>query len=70
MPTNITLDDIKIPDEVWNEAKKIAGGLYRMNAPCAIGYGFNFNAKTKEISSGMFIDRKDELKDFEGWIKF
>jgi hypothetical protein len=60
----------KIPAKVWEEAEKIAGGLYRMNAKYAIGYGFNFNSDTKKICYGIFIHKTTELNELDGWIKF
>lgn len=63
-----------IPVKVWREAESIAGGLYRMNARTAFGYGFNFNDETKKINYGEFLFEacgdRERLPKFDGYISF
>ena len=53
------------------DAMGVAGGIYRMNAPGAVGYAFN--AGSKEVSSGEFFQRHELARvkaDYEGIILY
>ena len=56
---------MKLTQKIRNEAKRIAGGLFRMNAKGADRYGFNI--KENEIYYGefLFISQSEDRVD---WI--
>jgi hypothetical protein len=61
-----------IPQKVWREAEKIAGGIYRMNAKYADVYAFNFNEKGicyGEFMSTHLLDDLKRLPTFAGYLK-
>ncbi len=52
------------------DVKDIAGSIYRMNVPRAIGYGFDPHRLGKKIARGMFIDRGDDIRDWTYYLDF
>ena len=58
-----------IPAAVIRDALSVCGGLYRMNATGAIGYGFL--AGDKEVSVGSFLQASDpQMEEWDGVIDF
>ena len=54
---------------VIRDALKVAGSIYRMNAPYASGYGFNPHMNDKEVASGEFLSSNED-HDYTGYIDF
>ena len=48
----------KIGKALLEDVKGITGSIYTMNAPGAIGYGFDKHYTGKSIARGMFINSK------------
>ena len=58
-----------IPAAVIRGALSVCGGLYRMNATGAIGYGFT--AGDKEVLVGAFLHASDtQTEEWDGIIDF
>lgn len=59
--TNIRLKVHAIGASLKRDALGVAGGLYSMNAPYAIGYLFNPNGNNKKVYSGTFCNYWNEI---------
>ncbi len=55
------------PQKVIKEAKKIASGLFRMNAKGADRYGFSVHYNNREICYGEFLSSFEKENRFQ-WI--
>jgi len=60
----------KIGKTMLQDVKNTVGSLYRMNAPGAIGYGFDPHRLGKSIARGMFIDRLSEIPEWTYYLSF
>ncbi len=60
----------KIGASMLKDVKSVVGSMYRMNAPGAIGYGFDPHRNGKSIARGMFIDRGDKLSEWTYYLGF
>jgi hypothetical protein len=63
------MNSMKLTQKIRNEAKRIAGGLFRMNAKGADRYGFSVNKEGYrwEICYGEFLFR-GETENRVDWI--
>ena len=62
-----------IPAAVIRDALGVCGGIYRMNARHAVGYGFTIAENKKEVGCGEFLWPKETPTDdsrFDGYISF
>ena len=50
----------KIAKSLRRDATSIVNSIYRLNAPYAIGYGFDPKADGLSIARGMFLNREDD----------
>lgn len=60
----------KIGAFLLRDVKSVVGSMYRMNAPGAIGYGFDSDRYGRTIARGMFIDRGDKLSEWTYYLGF
>jgi len=64
---------MRIPAAVVRDAKRVCGGLYRMNAKHAAGYGFTVAPNGREVGHGEFLSANETPTDdgrFDGYISF
>jgi len=54
--SRVTLCNYIIPEDIWQEALEVCGGLFSMNSKGSLAYAFKMSADKKDISTGMFID--------------
>ncbi|KKN72371.1 hypothetical protein LCGC14_0411980 [marine sediment metagenome] len=60
----------KIGKTMLQDVKGVVGSIHKMNAPGAIGYGFDPHRLGKKIARGMFIDYRSEISDWTYYLDF
>ena len=60
----------KVSRRLINDVKSVAGSIYRMNAPYAIGYLFHETVDGNSIARGMFCDRGDDKTEWTYYLDF
>ena len=55
-----------IPESVKKDALAQCGSIYSMNAPYSIGYLFTIHSDRRQVGSGMYCHRVDEI-DPDRW---
>ena len=56
---------IRLNKALLKDVLGITQSIYRLNAPYAVGYGFNPTSNRRAIACGMFLDESDDATAWE-----